>query len=257
MKLIDSTFQQTQGKAAKINWKVLILVGCVTLLVILGVMAWNWLYPFFSHLRAPEAPIEEVIIRGYGSVPPSLLEDVKNVVEEKIGVRARVDYFNPSFSGQSIYYNPQRDQYDADKIWNYESAFAIGRLNKRLIMVVDVDMYTEIQLERPYVLTRSSPNVKVILISTYRLQKLSDTSDEQASPELITVRIQKLALQTLGVSVFLEGFLSYGKTEDISCVMYRGRILSELDKQGDDFCEENKGKLKDYFMINGVGQPVE
>ena len=180
-----------------------------------------------------------------------MLEDIKNAVEERIGVRAYIDSSRPSFSGQTVYFNSQRNQYDADKIWDMERAFAHNVPTKRLIMVVDVDVYTEIQPERPYVLSRASPNISTILISAYRLQRLSDDAkNEAAPPELTTTRIQKLALQTLGVSVSLEGFFSYGRTEDISCVMYRGRVLSELDKQGDDFCEENKKKLKDYFMMN-------
>ena len=234
--------------------KVLLIVAIVAIIV-LGAVMWGWFalkdHPFLSQLRAPENPIEEVIIRGYGSIPSSLLESIKSAVEEKIGVRAYIDSPRPSFSGQTAYYNPQRNQYDADRIWDVERAFAYNVPTKRLIMIVDIDVYTEIQPERPYVLSRASPNISAILISTYRLQRLSaDASSEAAPPELATARIQKLALQTLGVSVFLEGFLGYSDTEDALCVMYRGRILSELDKQGDDFCEKNKKKLKDYFVIN-------
>ena len=236
------------------------IIKIIILAIILGGLFWFWsvfqdhpLFIFLSILRAPEEPIEEVIIRGYGEVPLFLLKEMKNVVENKIGVKATIDPLLPGFKGQSLYYDSGRDQYNADMIWNTEGKFANSVSNKRLVMVVDVDLYTDIQQERPYVLTRSTPNVSVILISAYRLQRLSDEElNEPASNELASARIQKLTLRTLGVSVFLEGFSSFGKERDISCVMYRGRILSKLDMQGDDFCEKNKRKLENYFVINAV-----
>lgn len=233
--------------------KTLILVAILSTVVVIGVWGWSAIlnYPFFSHLRAPETPIEEVIIRGYGEVPSYILEAAENAVEQKIGVRTHIESSRPEFGEQMMhYYNRERGQSDGDRIWDSEREFASSVSSKRLVMIVDVDVYTEIQPERPYVLSRSSPNVSVILISMYRLQKLSDTNDAPAPPELVAARIQKLTLQTLGVSVFLEGF-SFSRHEDISCVMYRGRVLSELDKQGNDFCEKNKKKLKDYFVIDG------
>ena len=236
------------------------IIKIIILAIILGGLFWLWsvfqnhpLFTFLSIFRAPEEPIEEVIIRGYGEVPLFLLNDMKDVIENKIGVKATIDPLLPSFKDQSFYYDSGRDQYNADMIWNTEGRFANSVSNKRLVMVVDVDLYTDIQRERPYVLTRSTPNVSVILLSVYRLRRLSDEEiNESASNELASTRIQKLTLQTLGVSVFLEGFSVLGKERDISCVMYRGRILSQLDMQGDDFCEKNKRKLKNYFVMNAV-----
>lgn len=226
----------------------IILILLTTLLAWLGWSAYKK-HPFFSHLRAPEKPIEEVIIRSYGNVPNYLLQAAKSSIEDKIGVLVIIEPSRAEFSEQSSYSNQDRKQFDADKIWDSERAFASSTSTKRLIMIVDVDLYTELQPERQYVFSRSSPNVSVILISTYRLQKLSDTNEKVAPPELASSRIQKLALQTLGVSVFLEGF-STRSTEDKSCVMYRGRILTELDQQGDDFCKKNKEKLNKYFLLS-------
>lgn len=232
---------------------VIVILAIVASLVALGVLGWRALrsHPLFGKLRSPESRIEEVIIRGYGVVPSYLLDAAASTVEEKIGVRTRIEQSLHYFSEQSGFYNRERGQFDGDKVWDFERAFASSNPSKRLVMVVDVDVYTTLQPERLYVLSRASPNVSVTLISAYRLQKLSDESNESAPSELAAERIQKLTLQTLGVSVFLEGF-SYARTEDTSCVMYRGRVLSELDMQGDDFCDKNKKKLKDYFVIDGA-----
>lgn len=226
----------------------IVFTGCLPSVPGTGVTNANTNFEINKLLRSPETPIKEVIIRGYGNVPDYLLQAAKNAIQQKIGVRINIEAAHPEFAEQPPQYNAKRKQFDADELWDTESGFVNSTQDKRLMMVVDVDVYTELQPERPYVFSRALPNVDVILISTHRFQKLSDAGDQPAPRELAASRMQKLALQTLGISVSLEGS-SYGLEPDISCVMYRGRILSELDKQGDNFCGEQKDRLKELFVI--------
>ena len=201
----------------------------------------------------PKKPVEKVIIETYGDIPDYITDVVAEVIENKTGLQVSIENSYAAITPENQLYNSTREQFYADRLWELDEDFAGNLLSgnsQRIIKIVDVDLYTEGQPQRPYVFSRSMPNVKTILISTYRLQKLSDTKDEPAPKELVKSRIRKIVLQTLSRSASLYPFSlrdSFVSTE-IDCVTIAKNNLSDLDKGKEIFSEEIKRKNWQYYF---------
>lgn len=195
----------------------------------------------------PQEKIAEVHIGGY-AVPSGTLETIQQAIEHKIGVKAIIDSNYPDTIPQDkSVFNEERRQFDGDAVWKAFSDKIQSQGNKyRYLVVINEDMFTNIQPERPYIMSRSLPNNNVAIISVKRLQKYSDSNDQPASEGKYKERVEKLALRILGVTA---GLSLSPDADNINCLMYQSGNIDELDRVGQDFCETVKGVLNKVFEV--------
>jgi predicted Zn-dependent protease len=195
----------------------------------------------------PKEKITEVHLGGY-AVPAGTLEAIQAAIQEKIGVSVTIDSNYPEeIPKDAKIYNESRQQFDGDAMWASSSkSFEANGNTKRYLVIIDEDMFTNIQPERPYIMSRAIPKTNNAMISVKRLQNFSDTSSEPASLERYKERVEKLAVRTLGVTA---GLSLTPDADNINCLMYQSSNIDELDKVGTDFCETTKNALEKVFLI--------
>lgn len=198
--------------------------------------------------------VAQVHLGGYG-VPAGTLEAIKAAIEEKVGVQVTIDSNYPeTIPRDDSVYDKSRQQFDGDALWKtYSLSFQDKGNAERYLVVINEDMFTNIQPERPYIMSRSLPGTNNAVISVKRLMKYSDSSDQPASEERFRERVGKLAVRTLGVTV---GLSLTPDADNINCLMYQTKNIDELDKVGQDFCETVKNSLEKVFDAHYFGKPV-
>jgi len=195
---------------------------------------------FLSSL--PDKQITDVFIGGYG-VPNGTLELIEQVIKDKIGVGTSIEAYSGTLPMRDNYYDKSRGQFDGDAVWQYFiDTFADRGDTVRYLIVVNEDMYTKLQPERPYIFSRASFLNNTAVISVKRLK-----GESTSSTEIYQQRVEKLALRTLGVTV---GFSLSPDADNINCVMYQALTLEDLDRVGSIFCEETETAFNKAFLIN-------
>ncbi len=191
--------------------------------------------------------VTEVHLGGY-SVPAGTLEAIQAAIQERIGVPVTIDSNYPeTIPEDDSIYNKSRQQFDGDAMWQNSSANFEGKNTAaRYLVVINEDIFTNVQPERPYIMSRALPNLNNVIISVKRLQKYSDSSSEPSSEERYQERVGKLAVRVLGVTV---GLSLTPDADNINCLMYQAKNIDELDKVGTDFCKTTKEALGKIFMI--------
>jgi predicted Zn-dependent protease len=195
----------------------------------------------------PKEKITEVHIGGY-AVPAGTLETIQAAIQQKIGVPVTIDSNYPEeIPKDAEIYNESRQQFDGDAMWqNSSGSFEANGDTKRYLVIINEDMFTKIQPERLYIMSRAIPKTNNAMISVKRLQNFSDASTEPASAERYKERVGKLAVRVLGVTA---GLSLTPDADNINCLMYQSSSIDELDKVGTNFCETTKNALDRVFLI--------
>ncbi len=149
-----------------------------------------------------------------------------------------------TFPKKSPFYNVERKQFDADILWDaFSRSLKSDDITKRYFLLTEEDLFTTIQKDRPYVLSRTLPKNNTIIISTNRL-KTSSSTDPLVQMNLSKERLTKLVVRTLGVSLGI----AYAKdSESKSCIFYQASRIEELDETGKDLCPFAKKAIPQLF----------
>ena len=198
-----------------------------------------------------QTPVKEVILGAYGGVSDHLLQVMSDSIKQNFKVKVTIGAnYKEGLPQVAILYNANRKQYDADALWTYLlSLTKSSGPSVRYIYVLENDIYTSLQPERPYIFSRSLQDVNTAIISIARIQYQSDTSSVVASSDTIDMRIRKLVLRTLGVTV---GLANSPSSNDINCVMYQADNLSDLDKKGEKFCGFENDAISKVFVASST-----
>jgi len=231
-----------------LNVIVLIVIGLVYgfIIVLPRLLEKRLVTTFLESL--PENKIDLVAVFAFG-VSQTDIDAVAKMITDEIGVEVgiRSDPSMTEFKKIEGLYDFEREQYNADAIWGLtDFKLKSHGLTKRAVMLVDFDIYSSIQAERPYILSREFPNTNTVLISLYRLRMMSDVSDKQAPEDLFLQRLKKVVVRSLVTSA---GAGSSPAAKRIACIMYPADTLLELDKKGDVLCSPTKKALSRIFEI--------
>lgn len=191
-------------------------------------------------------PVTEVYIGSYGGVSTETLNAIRDVIKEETGVKVTIlGSYKEGLPKIKRLYSEERQQYDGDILWSYfQSLVDSKNRSVRYLYIVNDDLYTNLDLKRPYVFSRAFPDVNVAIMSMYRLSNATDISNAIADQELLKTRAKKLALRVLGITV---GFSSSPSADNRECVMYQALILADLDKVGSKYCEPEKSYMHKVF----------
>jgi len=192
------------------------------------------------------APIKEssvpVYIGSYGDIKKEYLDGIQSAVKKATGAQVTVLGSAAALTKKTPLYDAKRQQFDADILLKgVETASLEYGAKSRFIYVFDVDMYSSSNPNLKSVWYAGTKGKNVSIVSLYGLQKKSDTDIAPALSSLVTGRLQKNSLHMMGINIGIPS------SSDAKCIMYPAKTLTELDKQGTEYCASEQSLISAAF----------
>ncbi len=172
--------------------------------------------------------VENIILISIGYFETNLLEKVLHEVEHEFMVPVRI---KEGHLDLSEYYNPVRNQYDANKLLKEIDATFASDQDKTL-GIFDVDLFIPILT---YIFGQAFLNGRSGIASLYRLrnERYGIKSDEK----IFVDRIRKEIIHELGHSFGLI------HCSNPTCVMRSSTYVEDIDQKNHQFCNTCKTEL--------------
>jgi len=195
---------------------------------------------------AISSPVKEssvtVFIGSYSKIKKEYLEGIQTAVKKATGAQVTVLGGASALAKKAPLYDAVRQQYDADVLLKgVETASLEYGAKSRFIYVFDIDMYSSSNPSLKSVWFAGTKGKNVSIVSLYSLQKKSDMDTASAISSLVVSRLQKNALHMIGMNIGIS------PSFDTKCIMYPAKTLTEIDRQGTEYCASEQVLINEAF----------
>ena len=170
----------------------------------------------------------KIVLISYGYFENSFLKRIEEIIKNEFNcnVNSREEFID-----LNEYYNPERRQYDANKLLHFiDNNYHFN--DSKIIGLFNVDLFIPIFT---YIFGQAFLNGKAGIVSVYRLSNIR--YGIKPDNEIFIQRFSKEIIHELGHTF---GMIHCFNND---CVMLSSNYVEEIDQKGYSFCKSCKEKL--------------